>query len=223
MKDKRHSEDGCHVIYLHCRSQRHLSLSWMEGPSGYLPSSRRLTEADSASVISNLHLLCWLFKLSDYLLFELKCLINKALPPRGPRLIGSHWIRAKYVENLLCEHKNLQKFMLPSWLLSYTSSYLHEPYRWLKIAFFSNRFFQDNYNCGMHDGPQEVSPRWTELHTGDWELWVECSDWTADCWLTLLAGMQAILAQKPFYSTLCRDLLWCNCLIPEEGGVLVNL
>lgn len=40
------------------------------------------------------------------------------------------------------------------------------------LASFSSLPFQDNDNCSLHDGSQEVSPGRTELHPGDRELWV---------------------------------------------------
>lgn len=52
---------------------------------------------------------------------------------------------------------------------------------------------QDNYDCCMHDGSQEVPAGRTELHPGDRELWVEkalsafrlpgqAEGWTSSLW-----------------------------------------
>lgn len=60
---------------------------------------------------------------------------------------------------------------------------------------------QDNYDCRMHDGSQEVPAGRTELHPGDRELWVEkalcafrlpgqAEGWTSSLWDGTLSSLR---------------------------------
>lgn len=152
--------------------------------------------ADLTSVIYNFHSLCCLNQL-----FQLIHWIKKGIAPHSAFLTSSHWTVPKCVENVnIKPGKDLcfLHYCYPMHGPVCTNHTEDQKYP------FSYTLFQDNYNCGMHDGSQEVSPGWTELHSGDWELWVEGSNgWRSGLSAHRSSCAKIKLAQERWKLLLC--------------------
>ena len=59
-------------------------------------------------------------------------------------------------------------------LIHFSKEQLHMVFvfLWYHLSLCSVFCSQNNHYCCLHDGPEEVPSGWTELHPGNWKLWV---------------------------------------------------